>query len=272
MGYDTSWTMRKREERKAQGLCPRCGKRPPAPGKVECKACQVKQNAGNKQRAAAATVANVCQQCHIRPPVEGKKFCQDCLSAATARTMSRRAARIKRGLCPTCGGWRDVAGRLNCQKCLAERIAGNERRIANGLCPKCGQPWRGETQSCPACLAALAAVRQVLKDEVFTAYGGYKCNCQGCGVIEPVFLQIDHINHDGAAHRRQINATGGNRIYYWLKQHGFPAGFQVLCANCNRARQFGPCPHQLNREVTEHDVHQAAPSHAEVCGRPLSAD
>lgn len=82
--------------------------------------------------------------------------------------------------------------------------------------------------------------RQRLKDEVFEAYGGYKCAC--CG--EPIreFLTIDHVNGDGAAHRRKI---GSAAIYRWLKREGFPDGYQVLCMNCNWAKGvFGACPHE----------------------------
>ncbi len=60
------------------------------------------------------------------------------------------------------------------------------------------------------------------------AYGN-ECAC--CGEAGEQFLTIDHINGDGAAHRRE---TGGN-TYYWLRQNGYPEGFRVLCWNCNSA-------------------------------------
>ena len=60
------------------------------------------------------------------------------------------------------------------------------------------------------------------------------------------FLSIDHINNDGAAHRRKL---GSNYIYSWLIQTNFPEGFQVLCHNCNLAKGFyKQCPHQRERE------------------------
>lgn len=78
-----------------------------------------------------------------------------------------------------------------------------------------------------------------LKDSVFAAYGG-ACAC--CGENEPEFLSVDHVNGDGAAHRKEI---GIGRLYEWLKKHGFPREvFQVLCWNCNRAKSDGAeCPH-----------------------------
>lgn len=94
------------------------------------------------------------------------------------------------------------------------------------------------------------------KATVITAYGG-KCSC--CGESEPMFLVIDHVNDDGAEHREAIGhgrTTDGRRkvgsgsiIYAWLVKHCFPDGFQLLCANCNMAKQSGGCPHQKDHVV-----------------------
>jgi hypothetical protein len=88
-----------------------------------------------------------------------------------------------------------------------------------------------------------------LKRLVMDAYGGH-CSC--CGETELVFLTIDHVNDDGAEHRREIAAERGSKwlqagapTYRWLRDNGFPEGFQVLCANCNCGKQWngGVCPH-----------------------------
>lgn len=88
--------------------------------------------------------------------------------------------------------------------------------------------------------------RLKLKAEVIDHYGGI-CAC--CGEDELIFLTIDHINNDGAEHRRQISqwGGGGGPTYRWLRDNDYPDGFQVLCANCNCGRQWngGTCPHQL---------------------------
>jgi hypothetical protein len=91
----------------------------------------------------------------------------------------------------------------------------------------------------------LDRIRQKTKDQVFEAYGGKRCAC--CGETEPLFLSIDHVNNDGAAHRKEIGEAGrgGMKVYRWLIKNGFPPGFQVLCMNCNcgKARNNGVCPH-----------------------------
>lgn len=68
-----------------------------------------------------------------------------------------------------------------------------------------------------------------------------------------------HVNGGGNAHRQQIMASqntgragGGPHLYRWLRRQGYPGGFQVLCANCNMAKDRpGGCPHQATEEVIE---------------------
>jgi len=81
------------------------------------------------------------------------------------------------------------------------------------------------------------------RDEVLNAYGG-QCAC--CGETRRMFLTIDHVNNDGAEHRRQIGGKSATRILRWLCENGYPPGFQVLCWNCNHAKHLngGVCPHQ----------------------------
>jgi hypothetical protein len=87
-------------------------------------------------------------------------------------------------------------------------------------------------------VAAKARTRAV-KAEVIEHYGG-KCAC--CGVVDLVFLAIDHVNGGGNAHRKEVGA--GYRMYRWLKVNGYPDGYRVLCHNCNFAEHNGGCPHR----------------------------
>ncbi|WP_428323676.1 hypothetical protein [Nitrosopumilus sp.] len=78
---------------------------------------------------------------------------------------------------------------------------------------------------------------------VFNHYTNGKNQCQCCGENEFLFLSIDHIDNNGAEHRREIGK--GYSIYFWLVENDFPEGFQVYCMNCNwgKARNGGICPH-----------------------------
>ena len=73
---------------------------------------------------------------------------------------------------------------------------------------------------------------------------GKKCAC--CGESEEAFLSIDHINNDGARHRKKKEFGGG--FYVWLKKNDYPVGFQTLCYNCNWAKsRAGGCPHRYQQ-------------------------
>jgi len=97
------------------------------------------------------------------------------------------------------------------------------------------------------------------RKQVVDHYGG-RCAC--CGEEEYAFLCIDHVNDNGAQHRRQINAARGKpnkknmngsaniRLWRWIIRNGYPSDFQILCWNCNSAKHFyGVCPH--HQEVPE---------------------
>lgn len=81
-------------------------------------------------------------------------------------------------------------------------------------------------------------------------YGGSPPRCACCGEQEPKFLEIDHINNDGYAHRKQIGK--GRLMHEWLIKNNYPEGFQILCANCNHAKgNYGECPHQTMKKRKE---------------------
>lgn len=94
---------------------------------------------------------------------------------------------------------------------------------------------------------ALRKRRKNIKDEVFEAYGGYKCVC--CGETEKLFLTIDHINNDGGEFRKKelgSRTRAGYHSYRWLLSNGCPPDVQVMCMNCQHGKRMnhGVCPHQ----------------------------
>lgn len=66
------------------------------------------------------------------------------------------------------------------------------------------------------------------RDAAFAAYGG--AFCARCGEASVQCLTIDHVNNDGAQHRKTFTPGKINR---WLRLNNYPKGFQVLCRNCN---------------------------------------
>ena len=86
-----------------------------------------------------------------------------------------------------------------------------------------------------------------IKIETMNHYGGLYCRC--CGETDISRLTIDHIDGKGAEHRKELVGFGsrgcGNVLYYWLKKHNYPSGYQVLCNICNPAKGTFPvllCP------------------------------
>lgn len=89
--------------------------------------------------------------------------------------------------------------------------------------------------------------------EVINHYtnGTFSCSC--CGEHRYEFLAIDHVNNNGAAHRKEVAeyygvpkcSRSGTYMPKWIIEHNFPEGFQILCHNCNMAKQhWGECPHK----------------------------
>lgn len=74
------------------------------------------------------------------------------------------------------------------------------------------------------------------KINIFQKYGGAACAV--CGEDDETCLQLDHINGGGNKHRAATTGCKkGGSFYCWIKRNNYPPGFQVLCANCNVAKQ-----------------------------------
>lgn len=130
------------------------------------------------------------------------------------------------------------------------------------ICNKCRRDetqikfWnvrRGGKNTCTEChYVKKRAWRQKLRLDALNAYSGNqpKCACPGCDENRLPFLVLDHINNDGAAHRRSLSGPnnktpeqpGAHAVWYQLKKLGYPPGYRVLCYNCNTARGLGKCP------------------------------
>jgi hypothetical protein len=131
---------------------------------------------------------------------------------------------------------------LWCWKCQSHKTKSDFCKNSNRRSGK-----DGYNRKCRQCTSEYHKVfADRLKRECFDHYGG--CLCQCCGETELAFLGIDHINGEGAKHRREIskNKTRTGTIYGWLRKNSFPGGFRVLCHNCNLGSYMngGICPHQ----------------------------
>ncbi len=164
-----------------------------------------------------------------------------------------RVIRKATGTCTSCGAVSARPGLAYCENCAEKRKVQAHNRYVKareqglcGMCLKPALPGKAHCADCSRLRSSRAHDSYVkMRDAAFEAYGGKRCVC--CGETEPVFLTIDHINGKGAEHRRQLGA--GAALYRWLCKKGYPAGFRVLCFNCNSGRELngGKCPGHHSR-------------------------
>lgn len=85
--------------------------------------------------------------------------------------------------------------------------------------------------------------RDKIKLKILIRYGGNPPKCACCEEKQIKFLTIDHINNDGANHRKKIGR--GSKIYFWLYKKKIMSNIQILCFNCNASKGiYGECPHK----------------------------
>ena len=119
---------RRTAERRAKGLCLKCGKRPPAPHRSQCEPCAEKRRPADRarhhRRSAERAAQGLCPKCGKRP-------------LAPDRTM-----------CGPCGAKRNRASRKKAKNARGHRRY--VRRRVRGLCIDCAAPAQGAAR-CPEC-------------------------------------------------------------------------------------------------------------------------
>jgi hypothetical protein len=161
----------------------------------------------------------------------------------TARSL--RENRKKAGLCSTCGKDKQGEITLQCAACKDRTREYSRKRIEEKREEGLEKEYRDLLNN-----RRKQSVGK-LKSEVFGVYGN-KCAC--CGEEDKRFLTIDHVNNDGAEHRR-ILGKKSETLMSWAKKQGFPNSLQLLCWNCNLGKAiYGKCPHVLTEEETENEV------------------
>lgn len=86
----------------------------------------------------------------------------------------------------------------------------------------------------------------------YAAFDHYGWFCQCCGEEDIRFFCLDHINNDGAFHRKQNKSN----LYTWARVNNYPPTLQTYCHNCNFAKHvYGVCPHG-ERKLTKKDVRE----------------
>lgn len=254
--------------RRAAGLCPRCGKRAPAPGRSTCEPCAERARAAgrardarlravgkprrNKEKARAyererprrqvveRIARGVCAKCGSNPAESGQRLCETCAEKRREYDRSRYAEARDRG---------ELYGGRNPQaKRKAARIASQKRRKArldSGACTRCGrQPPADGGTTCEPCrtirqgaerelYAARRAARLCARCGGPTTDGGSRC--APCAVLE-------------AERGRPDRKNARSRQRYWERRAAH------RCTDCN-GPSFGAsrCPACAERSYARSD-------------------
>ena len=110
---------RRTAERRARGMCPRCGKHPPAPGRTLCATCL--------ERGREAQRARYDRRKAAGDPYGGRKP-ESRRRMARERNRRRRRERTEAGLCVRCGELAPAEGSVVCDTCREARRA-EEREL-----------------------------------------------------------------------------------------------------------------------------------------------
>ena len=144
--YERERHRRRVADRRAQGLCIKCGKTSPAPGRSLCEPCGERGRTAERARYARSKAAG--EPYGGRNP-EGRR--------RMARERSKRRSRERReaGLCTRGVELPPAEGGAVCKPCREARRASERkfysRRRAAGLCGRCGD---GSTRELPGAAPA----------------------------------------------------------------------------------------------------------------------
>ena len=257
---------RRTAERKARGLCPLCGDRPPAPERSTCGPCAEKRNrtsrardarlrAGGKPRrdparareyekertrreTAKRAAQGLCIRCGKQPAMRRRRSCEPCLEKRRAADRAKYAAGKAAGL-PYGGANADAKRRAGRAKSKRRQKA----RVEAGLCIRCGQqaPAEGGT-TCRPCREKRQAAEKRQYDRRRAAGCCTRCGgpvfdgltrCAPCGAIEQAGRDPERKN----ARSRRLYAL--RRARGLCTSCGAPSQGAARCAPCAEKSYYG---------------------------------
>lgn len=171
-------------------------------------------------------------------------ICKNCFNRKNDRV-------LKPGQCIKCGigytkhGWHKTVEGTICQTCYRSKYT---KIIREGNCSICKTTkhagWETHEPYGRICKSCGAKIRtKKIKEETLSHYSNGKLKCAACGYNGNINgLELDHIDGKGNESRQKLNSAGGWDYYKKLKKLGFPSGYQVLCATCNKIKQIESDP------------------------------
>jgi len=144
----------------SRGRCPVCGGlRPVVEGSKWCEVCRDKNCAKEKERRDKRRAEGLCVRCGEPLGDDKHVQCEKCRARdrELKRRQSQYYIRKEKGMCVSCGARAARAGKVLCSRCAmrsrnyskardpgwAKQRAMREARKAAGLCVDCGKPSEG---------------------------------------------------------------------------------------------------------------------------------
>ncbi len=144
--------------------------------------------------------------------------------------------RKKKGLCNRCQ--KVSTNNKYCDECKVKIENSIIDITEEKICRSCSNIAELNNTQCTICKNRDSEYRkrkrQEQKKDVFNHYGGCKCNY--CQISDLRVLTIDHLNNDGAAHRKRLKTS--KMLYSDIQRRGYPPEYQVLCFNCNSLKHI----------------------------------
>ena len=240
---------RRSAERRAKGLCPRCGKRPPEPGLSLCAGCNDKQNAKSRARDA-------------RLRAEGKPRRDRVKTRAYERERARRetAKRAAHGCCTRCGKHAPAPGRKSCEPCLEKGRVADRARYAAGKAA--GLPYGGADPEVKRRASRAKSKRcQSARIEAGTCIRcGARPPAEGGTTCQPCR------DRRQAAEKRRYAERRAARLCTRCASPVFDG--LSRCPRCNAIEQAGRNPERKNRHSRKLYARRRARGECTSCGAP----
>lgn len=119
---------------RTKGLCSRCVRTIPAPGRKMCVVCAEDHREIFDQRKQVADTLGHCVVCAKRRCVPGKMKCKRCAKVTATYCYQRRLSAKEQGLCQSCFKAQAADGKLSCQTCIDRVGARNLARKKQLAC------------------------------------------------------------------------------------------------------------------------------------------
>ena len=120
-------------ERKAAGICTKCGKEKAEQGRTMCRKCLDAKSEYERENKVYFKQLGICTRCRKNRAMKGRTTCIECTEKDRARSIYMRykdadvnnkrrrnqwAERLSAGVCPVCGKRKLAPNRKKCFICL----------------------------------------------------------------------------------------------------------------------------------------------------------